>query len=134
MDLHGRLLLCSENNVHNTFRIIGMMTHSNGSVSSEDPFNDWGGGRGCNKIVPVLEGDGTKIAPTGDIFDLPRGGMISIRDKLADHVGDHVVLSPEGAVLVASPGRESSYPRPPQLLSNSEFDVIIRIVVLILCS
>ena len=27
-----------------------------------------------------------------------------MRGKLAYHVGDHVVLSPEGAVLVTSPG------------------------------
>ena len=70
-------------------------------------------------FVPVLRGDGTKIAPTGDIFDQTPGGMISIRGKLADHVGDHVVISPEGAVLVTSPGTESSYPRPPQSLNNS---------------
>ena len=40
-------------------------------------------------------------------------------DKLADHVGDHVVLSPEEAVLLTSLGTESSYPRPPQSLNNS---------------
>ena len=34
-----------------------------------------GGGRGCNKFVPVSGGSGTKIAPTGDIFDQPPGGM-----------------------------------------------------------
>ena len=34
-----------------------------------------GGGRGCNKFVPVLVGNGTKIAPTGDIFDQPPGQM-----------------------------------------------------------
>ena len=33
------------------------------------------GGRGCNKFVPVLGGDGTKIAPTGDIFDQPLDGI-----------------------------------------------------------
>ena len=32
-------------------------------------------GEECNKFVPVLRGDGTKIAPTGDIFDQPSGGM-----------------------------------------------------------
>ena len=40
----------------------------------KDPFNDWGG-RGCNKFVPVLGGDGTEIAPTGDIIDQYHGGM-----------------------------------------------------------
>ena len=33
------------------------------------PVQRLGGGRGCNKFVPVLGGNGTKIAPTGDIFD-----------------------------------------------------------------
>ena len=32
-----------------------------------------GGGRGCNIFVPVLEGNGTKLAPTGDRFDQPSG-------------------------------------------------------------
>ena len=35
----------------------------------------WGGGRGCNKFVLVLGGNGTKIAPTGDMFDQPAGQM-----------------------------------------------------------
>ena len=33
--------------------------------------------------------------------------MSWIWGKLADHVGDHVVLSPEGVVLMTSPGTES---------------------------
>ena len=40
-----------------------------------------------------------------------------MRGKLADNVGDHVVLPPEGAVLVTHPGTESSY-RPPHLLNK----------------
>ena len=40
-----------------------------------DKFNDWGGGRGCNIFVPVLGGNGTKIAPNGDIFDQPPDQM-----------------------------------------------------------
>ena len=39
-----------------------------------DKFNDWGG-RGCNIFIPVLEGNGTKIAPTVEIFDQPPGQM-----------------------------------------------------------
>ena len=73
------------------------------------------GGRGCNKFVPVLGGDGAKIIPPGDLFYQPPGEMNWIRGKLADHAWDHVVLSPEGVVLVSSPGTESSYPRPPNL-------------------
>ena len=32
-----------------------------------------GEGRGCNKFVPVLGGDGTKIASPGDCFYQPPG-------------------------------------------------------------
>ena len=63
-----------------------------------------GGGGGCNKFVPVLGGDGTKIASTGDIFVQPADVMNWIWGKLANYVGDYVVLSPEGAVLVTYPG------------------------------
>ena len=34
-----------------------------------------GGGRGCHKFVPVSGGDGTKIAPSEDLFDQPSGEM-----------------------------------------------------------
>ena len=34
-----------------------------------------GRGRGYNNFVSVLGGDDTKIAPTGDVFDQPPGGM-----------------------------------------------------------
>ena len=62
-----------------------------------ESFNDWGG-RGCHKFVPVLGPDGTKIAFSGDVFDQLSRKRSSIRGKLADHVGDDVVLSPEGVV------------------------------------
>ena len=44
---------------------------------TRDPFNDLGGGGGggCNNFVSVLGGNGTKIVPTGDIFDQPPGQM-----------------------------------------------------------
>ena len=71
-------------------------------------------GRGCRNFIPVLGGDDTKLAPPRDIFDQSAGKMSSIRGKSVNHVGDHVVLSPEGVVLIISPGMESSYPRPPQ--------------------
>ena len=77
---------------------------------------------GCNKFVPVLRGDGTKIAPPGDLFDKPPVEMNWIRGKLADHAGDHVVLSPEGVVFGPSPGTESSYPRHPQSSEHSNWD------------
>ena len=32
------------------------------------PVQRLGGGGGGNKFVPVLEGNGTKITPTGDIY------------------------------------------------------------------
>ena len=78
-----------------------------------------GGRRGCNNFVPVLGGDGTKIAPPGDLFDQPPGEMSWSRGKLADHAGDHVGLFPEGVVFMPAPGTESSYPRPPQSLEHS---------------
>ena len=78
-----------------------------------------GEGRGCHKFVPVLGGDGTKIAPPEDLLGQLPGEMSGIRGKLADHVGHHIVLSPEGVVLVTSPGTESSSPRPPQSLEHS---------------
>ena len=76
-------------------------------------------GRVCNNLVPVLRGNGTKIAPTGDICVQPPGEMSWIRGKLADHVRDHAVLSPEEVVLVTSSGTELSHPRPSQSLNNS---------------
>ena len=60
------------------------------------------------------------MAPTWDVFDQPPGQIRWIWGKLADHVGDHVVSSPEGAVLVTSSGTKSSYPRPPQSLNPSK--------------
>ena len=46
-----------------------------GSTYLRDQFNDWGGRRGCNIFDPVLGGNGTKIAPTGNIFDQSPGQM-----------------------------------------------------------
>ena len=86
-------------------------------VCTLELFNDWGGGGGCHKFVPFLGGDGTKIAPLGDLFDQPPGEISRIRGKLADHVGDHVVLSPEGIVLVPR-GRNRRIPAPPNRWST----------------
>ena len=52
-----------------------------------------------------------KIAPPVDIFDQPPFERI--------HVGDHVVLSPVGAVLVISPWTKTTNPFPPQSLNDS---------------
>ena len=40
------------------------------TVASTSRSTLWGE-RGCNKFVPVLGGDGTKIAAPGDLFDQP---------------------------------------------------------------
>ena len=98
------------------------MSRRTNILTTSDPFNDWGGGRGCNKFVPVLGENGTEITPTEDIFDQPPSQVRSIRGKLADRVGDYVVLSPEGVVLVTSRGMKSSYLRPPQSLNPSFMD------------
>ena len=52
------------------------------------------------------------------IFSQPPGEMNCIRGKLADYGVDHLVLSPEGVLLVPSPGTESPYPRPPESLKH----------------
>ena len=39
---------------------------------SSESFNHWGG-RGCHKFVPVWGGNGTILAPPGDLFDQPLG-------------------------------------------------------------
>ena len=67
-----------------------------GRAESLEPVQRLGGGRGGNIFVPVLGGNSTKIAPTGDIFDQPPDQMRQNRDKLADHVGDHAVSSRKG--------------------------------------
>ena len=57
-------------NVHS---IRGLATAKNNCTkhrSHFEAFNDWEGG-GCRKFVPVLGGDGTKIASPGNIFDQP---------------------------------------------------------------
>ena len=47
----------------------------NTKVKPEESRSTIGEGRGCNKFVPVLGGDGAKIAPPGDLFDQPPGEM-----------------------------------------------------------
>ena len=56
------------------WRSPGFLESACGFVSLYDSFNVWEG-RGCRKFVPGLKGDGTKIAPPGDIFDQPSGEM-----------------------------------------------------------
>ena len=49
-----------------------------------------------------------------------RRGSCNLIPGFADHVGDHVVLSPEGAVLVTSPGMEASIPPPPPSIQHQK--------------
>ena len=67
--------------------------------------------------------EGTTQKQPGDIFDKLPGQMQLIRSKLADHVGDHVVFSPERAVLVTSPGTKLAYLRPAQSLNPSSSEL-----------
>ena len=77
----ARFLFCSLFPVQQTTSGIGHRVKQFFRVGNQyaecenDSFNDWGGGQGCNKFVPDLGGNGTKIAPAGDIFDQPRGQM-----------------------------------------------------------
>ena len=48
-----------------------------------------------------------------------------VRGKLADHVGDHVVLSPEGVVLVPSPGTESFESPPPTIVETLRYNIMV---------
>ena len=50
-------------------------------TSFNESFNDWEG-KGCNQFVPVLGGDGTKIAPTGELFDQPLGERVEFGASL----------------------------------------------------
>ena len=75
---------------------------------AKETFNDWGGGQGCHNFVPVSGGDGTKIAPPGDLFDQPPGKMswqacrpfrepcslVPGRGYFGDLLGDGIVVSP----------------------------------------
>ena len=58
-------------------------------------------------LSPIWDWTARKKTPE-DMFDQSqrRGEMSSFPGKLAEHIGDHVVLSLEGAVLVTSPGTE----------------------------
>ena len=74
---HGSVILVSD---YFTRRVGGSSSEKleasfHAAVIASDPFNDWGGGAGMNNFVPVFGGNGTKIAPTGDIFDQPPGQM-----------------------------------------------------------
>ena len=51
------------------------LNHSTALIPVRTSSTIGGGGRGCNIFLPVLGGNGTKIAPTGDIFDQPPGQM-----------------------------------------------------------
>ena len=63
----------------------------------------------------------------GDILDHPPCERSSTRNKFAERVGDHVVLSPTGAVLVTLPGAESSTPpHPLQSLNDSCVSIAVR--------
>ena len=74
------------------------------------------GGGGCNIFVPVLRGNGTKIAPPGYIFDQPPHGMSWIRGSCRglcrgsrslipgrgcfdDLPGDEIVVSPPSLIV-----------------------------------
>ena len=50
-------------------------TIHNGNTPNVMTSSTIAGGRGCNIFVPVLGGNDTKIAPTGDIFHQPPGQM-----------------------------------------------------------
>ena len=73
---------------------------------------------GIRSIVPILGRDGPKKVPPGDVFHQSPGEISCTQGKLAGHVGDHVVLSAEGTVLVISPGQDRRTSPPPNSLND----------------
>ena len=55
------------------------------------------------EMFPVLGGDDSKLFPVGDVYRQLRCERSSVRRNIAYHIGDHIILSPGGAVLVTSP-------------------------------
>ena len=94
------------------------ISYANSIMADPTSRSTIGGGRGCRNFVLVLGGDGAKIVPPGDILDQSAVNMSLFRGKLVNHVGDHVALSPEGVILINSPGMELSYPRPPPIVER----------------
>ena len=84
------------------------------------PVESLGGGGGGERLSHFGRGRHENSPSRGDIFDRPRCERSSIWTKVADLVGDHVVLSSKEAVLVVSPGMESSL-NPPPLPSVERF-------------
>ena len=73
------------------------------------------------QFFPLLRGDGTKIAPTGDMLDKLSCENCSIKNKLAAHVGDHEILSPGGSVLETPPKQNRQIPPAPESLNDSGY-------------
>ena len=88
------------------------------------PVHDWRV-RGCNKFISVLGGNGTKIAPTGDIFVTPWSNAMNSKQAcrscrgscspipgtgcFGDLPGDEIVVSPPSPIvepLVEQPQNE----------------------------
>ena len=88
------------------------------SIFFTSEFFTGGGGGGVLNLFRVW-GGGTKNSPTGDTFDQLPGEMSQIRGKIAYNIGDYLVSSPKGAVMVSSPGTESLNPRPHSLNESS---------------
>ena len=55
------------------------------------------------EMFSVLGGDDSKLSPVGDVDRQLRCERSSVRRKIAYHIGDNIILSPGGAVLVTSP-------------------------------
>ena len=67
----------------------------------------------------MFGGGGTKAASPEDKVDQPPCKMSYIRSKLAYHVGDRVVLSPGGTVLLTPPPETESSNLSHQSLNGS---------------
>ena len=77
-----------------------------------------GGGGDVTILSPFWEGTARKHPLPGTYLTNPLVNDLNAGQACRPCGGD-VVLSPEGVVLVTSPGMESSYPRPPQSSKHS---------------
>ena len=103
-------------------------------------------GRGCNKFVLVLRGNGTKIAPTGDICDQPPGEMrldsgqacrpcmkscspIPGRGCFGDLLGDGIVVSPPFPIVEQLYIEAQKRSRVTKLGAQTQHRVVLRLVL-----
>ena len=89
-------------------------------IYNQRPVQRLGGGGGdVTNLSSFWEGTARKYPLVGTYLTNPWSNAMNSGQTCRPCRGSHVVLSPQGAVLVTSPGTKSSYPHPPQSLNPS---------------